>query len=171
MRSPLGLNGALHSAKPSSLCERTRGKWKTMGWTRFAWFLRGGKSIWSRGQTRRKWEPGTFIWITVMQPLNIVLMKKYAIRLRIGICHFWSSVISGRDLYRIIYQPMKCAKALRWLVGAPAWLVGAVCLCTAQARVDLHSHSRVTVEAWWQQVVSCAVHLSKFIVQQTKCLN
>ena len=38
------------------------------------------------------------IQVMVMQPLTFLLMKEGAIKLRVGICLFWSSVISGYDL-------------------------------------------------------------------------
>lgn len=34
----------------------------------------------------------------VSQPLNIALMKESTIKLRVGICLFWRSIISGCDL-------------------------------------------------------------------------
>lgn len=36
--------------------------------------------------------------VKLMQPLNSLLMKGGAIKLRVGICLFWSSVISDSDL-------------------------------------------------------------------------
>ena len=45
----------------------------------------------------------------VMQPQNILLVKDSTIKLRVGICLFWSSVINDCDLQRIMHQPMNFA--------------------------------------------------------------
>lgn len=63
--------------------------------------LRGeafGHSGRKKQQQKKNMHVIQIIQVMVMQPLNILLTKESAIKLRVGICSFWSSVISGTDL-------------------------------------------------------------------------
>lgn len=58
-----------------------------------------GQAFGHSGKKKKKYTHVTrIIQVMVMQPLKILLTKESAIKLRVGICSFWSSVISGTDL-------------------------------------------------------------------------